>query len=41
MVPNGLRYRIEAEQGAMQALMMKAVEAQQKAAAGQIPGQGF
>jgi hypothetical protein len=34
MVPNGLRYRIEAEEGALQAILMKAMEARQNAAAG-------
>lgn len=43
MVPNGLRYRIEAEEGALQTLLIKALEAQQNAAANQgAPGQpGF
>jgi hypothetical protein len=40
MIPNGLRYRIEAEDGAMKAILMKAIEAKQKAAAGAAE-QGF
>jgi hypothetical protein len=41
MVPNGLRYRLEAEEGALRTILMKAVEAQQQAAAAQGAGDGF
>jgi hypothetical protein len=42
MVPNGLRYRMEAEEGALRALLVKAIEAQQNAAANQgAPPPGF
>ena len=41
MIPNGLRYRIEAEDGAMKAILAKAIEAQQQAAAEAAPPVGF
>lgn len=41
MVPNGLRYRIEAEDGALRAILTKAMEARQRAAANQGLGEGF
>ena len=41
MVPNGLQYRLEAEEGALRAILMKAIEAKQQQAAANAGAGGF